>query len=313
MKAVMYHYVRGSTNRSPEYYHLDVADFRRQLDYFESEFGFADREAFLDVMKGNRETLPSGVVLTFDDGLRDHIEFVYPELEKRDLWGIFYVPTGPYENGTLLDVHRIHTLLGEVPGEKLLSHTEAVVDESMIPFKRREEYQTESYERQDNAEATTQVKRILNYFISDEYQTAVIDRLVERLGTTEPSVSSFYMTPAELGEMSDAGMIVGGHTVTHPVLSKLDADQQRSEIRDSFAFLDDAVDGLPERTFCYPYGGSFSFTDETVSILEDTACEWSFMVHQADITRSNIDTHTHSLPRYDCNEFPHGSASGSLD
>lgn len=313
MKAVMYHYVRGSTDRSPDYYYLDISDFRCQLDYFESEFGFVNREAFVDLMKGKRDTLPSGVVLTFDDGLRDHIEFVYPELTKRDLWGIFYVPTGPYENEELLDVHRIHTLLGEISGEKLLTHTEAVVDEEMIPFKRREEYQNESYERQDNAEATTQVKRILNYFVSDECQTQIIDRLVDQLGITEPSVSSFYMTPTELQEMSYAGMIVGSHTVTHPVLSKLNEDEQRSEIMDSFVFLDDTMNGLPERTFCYPYGGPFSFTDDTISILEEHDCDWSFMVQQADITQSDLNPHTHCLPRYDCNEFPHGTASGSLD
>ena len=312
MKAIMYHYVRGSTIRSPDYYHLDVADFRRQLEYFESEFGFVAQDAFIDFINGRRETPPDGVVLTFDDGLRDHVEFVYPELKKRDLWGVFYVPTGPYENGKLLDVHRIHTLLGEVDGTELLEHTQAVVDEEMIPFKRREEYQNESYKRQDNTDATTQVKRILNYFISDEYQTPVIDRLVERTGISEPSVSSFYMRPSELQEMSDAGMIVGAHTVTHPVLSKLDEDEQRTEITNSFDFLEDITDGLPVRTFCYPYGGSFSFTDDTISILEANNCEWSFMVKQADITCSDIQHHSHCLPRYDCNEYPHGEASGSI-
>ena len=312
MKAIMYHYVRGSTDRSPDYYHLDIDDFRRQLDYFESEFGFADRDAFIEFITGERETPPTGVILTFDDGLRDHVEFVFPELKKRDLWGMFYVPTGPYEDGTLLDVHRIHTLLGEADGEVLLEHTQTVVDEEMVPFKRRTEYRNESYERQDNTDATTQAKRILNYFISDEYQTQVIDRLVERIGVSEPSVSSYYMRPTELQEMSDAGMIIGAHTVTHPVLSKLDEDEQRSEITNSFEFLDDAVDGLPVRTFCYPYGGSFSFTDVTISILEASDCEWSFMVKQADITCSDLKPNTHSLPRYDCNEFPHGEASGTI-
>lgn len=314
MKAIMYHYVRGETERPPNYYHLDVDDFRRQLDYFEDNFGFVPKEEFLSVVRGNQDVsqLPTGVVLTFDDGLRDHYDVVFPELQKRGLWGIFYIPTGPYKTGQLLDVHRIHTLLGEISGAKLLEYTQGVVNEDMIPHERRNEYREETYERQEDTEETKQVKRILNYFVADEYQTKVLDELIEQVGYESPDVLDFYMTEEELREMHDSGMVVGGHTVSHPVLSKLGENEQREQIAGSMNYLDKVVGGLSERTFCYPYGASYSFDDKTVEILNEEGCEWCFKVEPSDISNDDMTNRPQALPRYDCTEFPDGEASGSI-
>ncbi len=312
MKAIMYHYVRPETERPPNYYHLNITDFRRQLDYFEEKFGFVDRDDFLAAVRGERDSVPSGVVLTFDDGLRDHYDVVFPELKKRDLWGIFYVPTGPFETGTALDVHRTHLLLGSVSGSELLTHTREIVDEEMIPHEKREEYKTESYKHQDDSQATKEVKRVLNYFVSDTYQSDVLDELMTRLEIKPIDVSDFYMLPGEMREMHEHGMILGGHTVTHPVLSKLDEQAQREQITKSLDYLNEIVGGRSPRTFCYPYGGEFTFNETTISILTEVGCEWCFAVESADITRTDLSERLQWLPRYDCNEFPHGTASGSI-
>jgi peptidoglycan/xylan/chitin deacetylase (PgdA/CDA1 family) len=314
MKAIMYHYVRSDTDRQPYYYYLDVNDFRSQLDYFGEEFGFVTKEEFLSVIRGENgsDKQPSGVVLTFDDGFRDHYKAVYPELQKRGLWGIFYVPVGQYITGQLLDVHRTHVLLGEISGTELLEHARDIVTEEMVPHKRRDEFREQTYENQDDTKATKKAKRILNFFLSDEYQTNVLNELTERVEHDPVAVSDFYMTQDELNEMHANGMVIGGHTVTHPVLSKLSPESQRTQITESFEYLDNAVEGLSERTFCYPYGNSYSFTENTVSILDDLDCEWCFKVKSADITTNDITTRSQALPRYDCTDFPNGEASGSI-
>ncbi|MCS4198108.1 polysaccharide deacetylase family protein [Salinibacter ruber] len=311
----MYHYVRDETTRPPDYYYLDVEDFRQQLDYFRAEFGFVTKADFRNALLGNTaaEGFPSGVLLTFDDGFRDHYDFVFPELKRRGLWGIFYVPTGPYMRDEMLDVHRTHALLGEVPGVVLLDHVLDVVDEAQIPHARRDEYREQTYERQDDTEATKHVKRILNYFISDQHQSAVLDELIARIGgggLLDPE--ALYMTPAELREMHESGMVIGGHTVTHPVLSKLNKTKQRNQVVGSLKYLDSVVGGLSELTFCYPYGHSHTFDAHTVSILDDVGCEWSFKVEATDITEHDCDERPQALPRYDCTQFPHGAASGSI-
>ncbi len=62
-----------------------------------------------------------------------------------------------------------------------------------------------------------------------------------------------YMTPAMLRELAGAGMAVASHSLSHPHLARVGAEQLRAEVRDSKARLEDAL-GHPVRAFCYPYG-----------------------------------------------------------
>ena len=93
MKPVMYHYVRPSAGGLPHFPYLSLADFERQLDDFASDYGFVGREDFVRWVEGG--PAPGGVLLTYDDGLRDHAEFVLPALQARGLFGLFYVSSGP--------------------------------------------------------------------------------------------------------------------------------------------------------------------------------------------------------------------------
>ena len=88
----MYHYVRPISQNYPYFKNLDIETFKRQLDYFEDEYGFISKEDYFYAIK-NRKKI-DGVVLSFDDGLKDHYLHVLPELKKRNLWGTFYITTG---------------------------------------------------------------------------------------------------------------------------------------------------------------------------------------------------------------------------
>jgi peptidoglycan/xylan/chitin deacetylase (PgdA/CDA1 family) len=54
-------------------------------------------------------------------------------------------------------------------------------------------------------------------------------------------------------EVSERGMEVGSHTVTHPRLSGLDPETLVHEVSDSRQVLSEIV-GAPVEGFCYPYG-----------------------------------------------------------
>ena len=46
MKFIMYHYVRPPCPDMPYFKYLDLDDFRQQLDYFATEYGFVTRDEF---------------------------------------------------------------------------------------------------------------------------------------------------------------------------------------------------------------------------------------------------------------------------
>lgn len=301
----MYHYVQPEDPAFPYFKNLHFDDFCRQLDYFEQEFGFVSREDFLAAL--DQQQVPPGVVLTFDDGLKCHYRYVFPELQRRGLWGIFYIATQPYTENTFIDVHKIHLLLGKYGGNVVHDALTKVFQEHMIDEEAREEFSALTYRTQQNDNYTLLVKRTLNYFISYQYRPQVLNALLEALIPRHRQLlEQFYLSPSEMQEMQRHDMILGSHTIHHPVMSRLTAQEQLHEIEGSFAYLQEVLRTIPIRTFCYPYGGFHSFNEDTVRILEKNKCAFAFNVEQRAIEEIDLRKHRQFLPRFDCNQFPHG-------
>jgi len=129
---VMYHYVRPDDNDYPNFDNLTLNVFRKQLDYFENKYGFISKKDYINAIKNKKNI--KGVILTFDDGFKDHYTYVMPELKKRGLWGIFYISTGVYDHQKLLGVHRIHYLKGKYGAGKILDEIARVVKNYMLDY-----------------------------------------------------------------------------------------------------------------------------------------------------------------------------------
>ena len=251
--------------------------------------------------------MPEGVLRTFDDGLKDHYTWVMPELAKRNIAGIFYINTGVYTTGKLADAHRIHLLLGGYGGKLIFEKITGLIQPQMLTHNGIAAFKEATYQTQQNDNYTSEVKRILNYYMDDAYRLLVLDKLMQEFFPEEKDmVKSFYISTIELKEMQQQGMIIGSHTVNHPVMSKLNYRQQQQEIQESFQFLETVTGRLPLRTSCYPYGGFHSFNTDTEEILENEKVHFSFNVEPRDITTTDLLNRPHALPRYDCNMFPHG-------
>jgi peptidoglycan/xylan/chitin deacetylase (PgdA/CDA1 family) len=308
MKAIMYHYVRPDNPQLPYFRHLSHEAFVRQLDFFGENYHFVSKEEFKDALRSG-VPVKNGIVLTFDDGFKDHFSYVLPELKKRNLWGFFYIPTQPYLTGKLLDVHRVHLLLGKYGGKRIFDSIEKIVSEEMLSHAHIEEFRNLTYVKQDNDEYTNLVKRTLNYYISYQFRESVLDELMAIHYPDETDIAkNFYMTKDEIYSMHGAGMVVGSHTVSHRVMSKLSPEEQKREIALSFGFLHDLVGNFDMKTFCYPYGGFHTFTEETELFLEQSGCMFSFNVEARDIEETDLVSRKQALPRYDCNMFPTNGA-----
>lgn len=307
MQAIMYHYVRPYNLDFPNFKNLHIDDFEKQLDFFEKEFGFVSKEDFLNALNTGKPS--PGVVLTFDDGFKDHFDYVLPVLTRRNLWGVFYITTGVYASEDLLDVHKIHLLLGKIPSQDLFAALQKIISEEMLSHKNVSEFREATYQLQKNDDPTNLVKRTLNYYIDYKFRTSVIDALMREFFTEKPSqlFEQFYLSEKELKALHEAGMLLGSHTVNHPVMSKLSVEKQKTEIADSFSFLETVTGEFQTKTFCYPYGGFHTFTDETRKLLKDEGVHFSFNVEARAISVSDLTQNNQALPRFDCNQFPFGN------
>lgn len=305
MKAIMYHYVRTNNKDLPNFKFLDFEDFCKQLDFFEENYGFVSKNEFKKSLKTG--TAVDGVILTFDDSAKCNYDFVFPELKRRGLWGIFYIPTYPYTNNKMLSVHKVHYLLGKYDSNIILNKLNGIISKDDIDQTRINEFNKVIYKRQENDDSTNQVKKITNYFIKYINREKIIDKLFSSFEADENIVlNNYYMSLNNIKKMSDNGMIIGSHTVTHPVMSNLNSDQQELEIVKSFEFLEQNIGSQLFKTYCHPYGGFHNFNDITENILQLQKCLFSFNVEQRDILSKDLINRPQALPRYDCNQFPYG-------
>ena len=93
--------------------------------------------------------------------------------------------------------------------------------------------------------------------------------------------------------------IVGSHSVSHRVLSRLSYQEQYNEIENSFDFLNNIVN-QNYKSFCYPYGYKSSYNSDTLKVLSklnvDDACVFDNKIQDDEIKR-------YELSRTDCNQF----------
>lgn len=84
------------------------------------------------------------------------------------------------------------------------------------------------------------------------------------------------LTRAELQQLAAAGMSVGAHTMSHPMLSQMPAELACAEIAQSRAKLETA---LQRRiwAFAYPFGNPESITAQVVEMVQTAGFEAAFL------------------------------------
>lgn len=307
MKAVMYHYVREYDESFPNFRYLSYDNFCEQLDYFSANFGFLSKEEWHDLLGGHSDTdFSDEVILTFDDAMSCHYEFVFHELLKRDLWGIFYVPTKPYVDGKVLDVHRIHKLLGATDGRVLLDLAQSILGADIASYV-NERFSKVTYTRQVNEPGVSEFKQLLNYYLDAENREKVLKFLELELNISSDA-SSFYVSKGQLKEMRDAGMVIGSHSHTHNVMSTLGENEQVVELQRSQQLLSQ-ITGGEVTSYCHPYGGGATFNAHTFKALDELGYDHAFMVEPRDLYPRDLSHSRYSLPRFDCSHFPFGQVS----
>ena len=74
--------------------------------------------------------------------------------------------------------------------------------------------------------------------------------------------------------MSRGGIRFGSHTVTHPIISRVDGDRARREIAESKSTIEERL-GVSVTGFAYPNGGPADFLPETKTLLRESGYRYA--------------------------------------
>lgn len=176
------------------------------------------------------------ICITFDDGYANNHDVALPILRSVGVPATFFVATG-YLDGGIMFNDAVIEVLRRHPGKSL--------DLADLGFGRF------SLDATDQRRAAArQIYGHVKYRSRVE-RDDLVARLCAMSGVTLPK--DLMMTSGQVRALHAAGMDVGGHTISHPILARLDDDASREEIAGGRARLAGIL-GVAPRSFAYPNG-----------------------------------------------------------
>lgn len=212
----------------------DAARFEQILRWVQRWFSVVS----LDSIVGTDHPVlpPRPLAITFDDGYADNYLIALPVLKKLGLTATFFIAPGFLNGGRMFNDTVIEAIRQAVG-----SH----LDLSPIGL--------ESYPIATPAHRVATIERLLRKlkYLSLEERASRISELVRHVGAKLPD--DLMMTDAQVVAMKRAGMAIGAHTVSHPILAAVSDAVARSEIVQSKKHLESMLDERVD-LFAYPNG-----------------------------------------------------------
>ncbi len=255
----------------------NAARFGIMLDWIKAWFNVLPLDrAVAQLTEG---TLPSrAAAITFDDGYADNVSVALPQLRNRGLPATFFIATGFLDGGCMWNDMIIEAIrvcrepkldLGSMGLGELHLHTpearRVAVDACIAHLKYRSSG--------DRAAAAAEI--------------AAIAGIKPR--------SDLMMTSAAVRELHRAGMQIGAHSISHPILMALSRDDARHEIQESRSRLEQIVGGRVG-LFAYPNGKwGDDYGAEHAQLVRESGFDAAV---STDAGAAGADTDRMRLPRF---------------
>ena len=301
----MYHYTRDLVHsRYPQIKGLDVALFKKQIEFMKSNFSIVTMEQVVASIKGEDNLPENALLLTFDDGYIDNYMYAFPILEDAGVQGSFFISGKTFDTHQLLDVNKIHYILASADINSLLADV----------FERLNYYRGNEFDYASNDELFNQyaianrfdcketifVKRILQTVLPERLRNTISSDLFEKyVGISEETLAyELYMSEEQIKTMKRHGMYIGLHGYDHYWLGNLNREQMETDISKALEVMEPFIN-KNEWVMNYPYG---SYNSDVIEYIKKKGAVLGVTteVRVADFFMDSV----YELPRLDCNDFP---------
>jgi peptidoglycan/xylan/chitin deacetylase (PgdA/CDA1 family) len=186
------------------------------------------------VVSGHGKNGRARVALTFDDGMRSNIAVAYPILRKLRLCATFFVCPGLIERGAWLWNHEARARLRTLGADALLELTSSVDGPCGVePF----------------VEWMKTLDIAARRHVEEAIRAATPNFNPSREQREQHDLADWD----ELMRLDPGVVTIGSHSMSHPILTSLTADETDAELRESRALLETRLE-RPVTLFCYPNG-----------------------------------------------------------
>jgi peptidoglycan/xylan/chitin deacetylase (PgdA/CDA1 family) len=248
----------------------DPESFRRHLDHLRTHCRPVALDEVSSAINGRSGLPRRAVLITFDDADRTLIEHGAGLMKERGVPGVAFVVAGHLDGERPFwwkEVDGLMSAGGSAPGMEALPAAEMVRRMKRMP---------------------------------EEGRTSALDHL--RRTARGPVAASPQLRSSDLPSLRTAGIDIGNHTMSHPILPRCSNQQVVREVTEAHSVLTRASGGEP-RAFAYPNG---DWDRRAERCLEEFGYETAFLfdhaltptpiAHRLRISRVRVDS-TASIER----------------
>jgi peptidoglycan/xylan/chitin deacetylase (PgdA/CDA1 family) len=247
---------------------------RRQLQLLKKRYRVITPEDFLHWAEGKISLPPRSILLTCDDALRNTLTEMVPILREFGLSCLFFA-TGASadETPSMLWYEELYLMLLDASDPITLSLP--VADVRVGPIAPSEKH----------AGWWNLVERLSQF--DRELRRRFLDQIRDQLKLSEnwrerfvqdPTLAARFLTLdiAGLRQLAAAGMTIGAHSLSHPILARASEELAWEEISESRSVLEKAL-GQMVWAFGYPFGNASTVTGRDLQLAERAGFRCAFM------------------------------------
>ena len=223
---------------------ISAEEFELHLNYLSKNNCVLPLSDIIDKLEGGRTLPPNTTAITIDDGYRDSYEIAFPLLKK------FGIPATVYAITDFLD-GKIWVWTDLM--RYVLVNTKC--NQLKLEFDEIDKIKIDLTDKLQRLETATRINSRLKK-LPNEQRDEKIQAIAGDLNVKLPEVPPADFAPLdwnEACEMDRENIKIESHTVTHPILPNLSAEQIDFEIKCSKNRLEEML-GRRVEHFCYPNG-----------------------------------------------------------
>lgn len=283
IKLYAYHYLTRNDEFKRIWGH-DFNMFKEQLKEIAKQYKPINICNLHDLLDGKKTNIPEKcIILTFDDGLKEHSQTIGPYLEKIGIRGIFFVPS--------CILHGQPAISQIIPFGTayygIRKFYELIEKYLLIHLQNPHKYLITYPDKLDIYHIHSRIKRIFRVELSHEKSYEILLSFWNsELKKDVPGVfEKVYMSKDDMRNLVKAGHSIGVHTNTHPTIndSTYSEHQFIDEIETPKNELEKVI-GEKIKYFAYPYGHEnyVYYEKEQIQKVRNLGIEFLFTTFQKD-------------------------------
>lgn len=258
------------------------SEFAKQMDFVARNYHVISEAELVAFIRHGQKLPPRAALITFDDGYLDNYTIAYPILKARSLPAIIFLATDYigvdkpfYWDLVAYCFHHTTKDYADLPH---IGGKSWVDDLSRI--------------RVMLAWIET-LKRI-----PDTDRQKIVERLPDILGVGigDDAFMGLTISWSQAREMNANGIGMGGHTVSHPILTRISLDDATLELSRSKQRIEEELK-TPVFSFAYPNGQSTDFNNDIMTRVDQVGYKAAFTLLSGPTRHTTVVNHPFSIRR----------------